>query len=422
MTVDIFGRVLINDGEGIDPDDLTGIGSRVLAVLWDQIVSSMLPNVPSSSDPSFNDAYDPTTSLWAFALTIAGARPVIGSANNKIKITKGTLLQAIGAPDGAEPQLLAFRFDGTDEVTIANGSVANPRVDIIQMKLEYVNDTPTSRDFQDAVSRALTTTTPTKRRRVKCTLSVKQGTPAASPQYPLPDTGFVAIAGVVVGTSWVAAAPMLDEDTTGANASIQDQRMPIGVATHAVFPLDAVAFFFDNAGFTLGWHALDALGAGNPAYGSYDVIAPGIAGTPLWATVKNAAGRCVQVSSASRINSGAPIISLAKFLLDATNINAGGGPSRIDIAFLNVLKTVTAVPTRKYASIVDMEQASFGTGPVVQFNGNLGPPIWTSGRRCPRDPRTLPAASIFETLCMYFEKSDTQYTVGPVTFWIAKGL
>jgi len=77
---------------------------------------------------------------WAYALSVGGANMRKGSTNAKILITPGTVLQKIGAAAGNNLTLLPFTFDGTLEVSIANGDAAHPRVDLIQMKLEMVVD------------------------------------------------------------------------------------------------------------------------------------------------------------------------------------------------------------------------------------------------------------------------------------------
>lgn len=77
---------------------------------------------------------------WAYALTPGGASMRKGSTNAKVLITPGTVFQKIGASAGNNLTLLPFTFDGTLEVSIANGDVSHPRVDLIQMQLSLVPD------------------------------------------------------------------------------------------------------------------------------------------------------------------------------------------------------------------------------------------------------------------------------------------
>lgn len=159
--------------------------------------------------PSPSTGADVSTSKYAFALSTRSAYPRQGSANNKIKISRGTLFQAVSASS-----MLAYTFDGTDEVTIADAAGATPRVDLVQVKIE-----------PDATVDGI---------RTKKTVSVKQGTPAASPRVPDLDAGYVAYCTVVVGASYAHAGAFKIDDVSTADAVIHDQRLPIGVHTHSV--------------------------------------------------------------------------------------------------------------------------------------------------------------------------------------------
>lgn len=75
---------------------------------------------------------------WAYALTCGGANMRRGSTDAKVVITPGTVFQKIAVAAGNNLTLLPFTFDGTLEVSIANGDVSHPRIDLIQMKLELI--------------------------------------------------------------------------------------------------------------------------------------------------------------------------------------------------------------------------------------------------------------------------------------------
>lgn len=232
MATDNFSRVLYNDGEGLTHGDLNDSQTFIQAHIADQLLQSLIGSVSLlATDPEFggqNGTDAPSHLAYALHAGSAYLRP--GTDVNKIQIAPGTLLQKVGTTDGATPTLLAYTFDGTEEVTITAGNGANPRVDLVQMKLELIDDDSQTRDFEDATTRVITSTTPDKKKRVQCTLSVKTGTPAASPQYPDPDSGYVAVAGVVVGTSYLTSTALIfGYDTAGANAVVHDQRMPLNV-------------------------------------------------------------------------------------------------------------------------------------------------------------------------------------------------
>jgi hypothetical protein len=293
-------------------------------------------------DPGFagSDGVDPPTHL-AYCLHGGSAHLRQGAATNQLEISPGVLMQKIAAANGNDAQLLAYTFQGTEQVSITAGDVVHPRVDLMQMQLSLVNADSESRvtessaqpamlsmasvtvdidtiirakiwglngdnisinivagsltgiiwseagsvitvQFQSGVStvaqfeaaltansnlveiastgtgtRVLVTpgdllanahlsggadnvfagSTPNMQKIVQCVLSVKSGTPATSPITPDPDAGCVAIASVVVGTSYlITSALIFGLDTGGATAVVMDQRMPLNVQTYLVHP------------------------------------------------------------------------------------------------------------------------------------------------------------------------------------------
>lgn len=410
MTTDIYAQVLISDGEALDAVDLTGLGARTLAVLYDQIIRAIIPRDPNIL---ITDVNDPTTYPYALAPTALAGMPQIGSANNKVLIGEGTLFQAIGAATGAEPQLLGFHFDGTTEVTIANGDATNPRVDLVQMKLEYVNDTPTARNFQDAVTRALTSTTPNIRRRVKCTLSVKQGAPAASPTYPEADAGNVIIAGVVVGASYAAGSGFVSDDTAGAVAVLHDQRLPFNVRPRVSMPGD---YIYPTVGAS--WQTGNTYdnNARSHVLQIADTSATGDS-LNIPCLFEGVCGRLTSIASDSLDHSAAFVTSISRGRW------VTGGASNA------VTYTALANPDINGSGIGLFKRRSTGqfgfqathtpaAGPIVQSNSNgVGPPIWTNGRRRPGDPDDN-----MDMVFLRYTTSRSGSTFGPTTFFIAEGL
>lgn len=257
MTVltDPYKTCNYSDGEGATFGDQNDSQRFLSARLNDQVLEKLIGS-PSNLDSEFGSqkgANSATT--WAYCLNIGGGNPKQGSANNKIKVGAGTLLQKVGTISGDEASLLSFTFDGTNEFTLSNGDASNPRVDMLQMKLEYVNDDLQSRDFQDATTHVLSTTSMNKKRQVQCTLSIKAGTPGASPVYPTPDSGYVPLACVVVGATYSGAAAFKYIDTAGAVAVLHDLRMPVAIKPYVVNPTGFIAStlgFTDADSLTLG--------------------------------------------------------------------------------------------------------------------------------------------------------------------------
>lgn len=238
-TTDLFSGTNQSDGEGITFGDMNDAPRFGMARLFDQILENLIGDVSlSQADPEFSGLRGANApNHLAYALHGGSAFLRQGSANNKLQIAPGVLFQKIANQSGAEPTLAPYSFVGSEEVAITAGDATNPRVDLVQMKLEWVAADSQSRDFQDAVTGANSTTTFSKKRRVQCTLSVKVGTPAATPTYPDPDAGFVALAGVFVGTSYATGTALtFGLDQAGATAVVHDQRMPLRVRGDEVWP------------------------------------------------------------------------------------------------------------------------------------------------------------------------------------------
>ncbi len=406
MSTDSFKRVFFNDGEGITHGDLNDSQTFLETRLSDQILHALIGNVSlSGTDPEFggkNGANAPTH--LAYCLHGGSAYLRQGTGNAKLQIAPGVLMQKTGSMDGSTPTLLAYTFAGTEEVTIANGDVTNPRVDILQMKLELVSADTQSRDFEDATTHLVTTTTPSKKKRVQCTLSVKQGTPGASPVYPDPDTGYVCVAGVLVGTSYVAAAGMIfDFDETGAVAVVHDQRMPLNVQEYFVAP-NCVNVVTNASVTTNNW----AVATSN-ATNDFRFQCP-----------KGGAGRVVGVV----------------FNLDAGPVNPGTvnlvshGTSDYSIPhILNMVDDDTdgtlgaAFCVAKYYEFEQNHTPEAGGGPTIQASATnkIGPPVWTSGTRCamPASTRAMPRET---RVALQFKNLAHISIVWNVGFYIAQGL
>lgn len=151
----------------------------------------------------------------------AGYFKASGSSNKLVSVG-GPLIGITGDEpfNGDEfPGFALFRMAGNIEMTTAVGHATLPRIDIVEATFAYVDSDPESRDFEDAVTRAPTTQTPDKVRRVQLTLAVKQGTPAATPEYPTPTAGASAICAVYV--------PAL-HNAVHDPENIRDMRFPLG--------------------------------------------------------------------------------------------------------------------------------------------------------------------------------------------------
>lgn len=434
MPSEIFSQVLFNDGEGVDPTDFNDMQNLERAQMWDRFLGELVASTFSSggfNDPAvqgplsfagpFQQPGPPSSEVqakaYAYTPNPGCGIPLVNSVggNNRIMISAGTLYQYLGTIDGSTPKFLPFRFkgDGTEFVDIANGDPSDPRVDIIQMALSYVNDTSVSRDFKDATTGAVTTTTPTKRRRIQCVLSVKQGTPAASPRYPDPDAGNCVIAGVVVGTNCVHATFPGFDDAAGAVAVLHDQRMPMRARSIGVPPND----YLYTAGYsTVAGRQFVQKSTG----GGEDLV------IPLWA------GTCSRLLGASiSAFPATPPFSGKWFAESYTN----SGPGFSDVSyklgetglfFLGSVFSTVSVGNLQYHSL---HEPVAGPTVLASTGAVMGAPIWTNGRRAPHEPARVGAPNILiggivraTGVSFRFIAPGNGSQFGPTTFVIATGL
>ncbi len=409
-TTDLFHTMIQSDGEAIVAGDMNDQQRFILAQLFDQVLSSIAPSISrsTSNDPEFTGQLgsDMLVGPYAYALNPGGAYPRQGTTNAKIQIAPGTLLQKVDAASGDDPTLIPYTFIGTEEVTIAPGDASHPRVDIVQMKLEYVESDSQSRDFEDAVTDVPSTSATNKKRLTRCTLSVKQGVAAASPVYPDPDAGYCVIAGVVVGTLYAAAAGILFEDSAGAVAVLHDQRMPLRVRAHGVFARD---FIF------AGGHTEENRNL---------VQKTDASGNELWIPYMGGSqcGRLIAI--AASFYDAAPLTSRIRKhdMHDA----AGFEETFAFLAKANLDGGSTAF-TRRCCGPLEFEGSSsamFDAGPVVQESvvNLIGTPIWTNGKRAPTETFLNDSPAHYTFISLTFVASAAGSQFGPATFYIAEGL
>lgn len=417
MTTDLYSTVFFQDGEQLTHDDMNSVQRLVQAAITDQLLECMVPGVALAvsggatvvtTEPTLgglNGANAPT--VFAYALAPGSAFLRQGSANNKIQIAPGTLGQKTGNSDGLGSTFLWFDFDGTSsaEWTLTNGDATNPRVDLLQMALSYTTDTPANVDFQDQATRMNTTVPSTAtRRRVQCVLSVKAGTPAASPVIPDPDAGCVAVGTVVVGHGWATGgtAPIFGIDSADANnAVVHDQRMPLGVRGHRADPV----LYKINAAWTLGTanQFVTAGGAGT------NLLFIGCGATP---------GRLICIDTKTAI------VAAGSQRIGPLQANLGGAPNGGAVMFGNLLSgfngsglfgdTWRSTRTAFEASHVP------AAGPTIQQSAvaKIGVPVWSTGYRTP----TIPVGGFPACIGISWSNITAGQTLGETTFYLACGL
>lgn len=152
-----------------------------------------------------------------------GARTFVSAA--------GPMVMVIDEPwNGGGEELALFRLPGSLTLTTAIGD-AQPRFDLVEVKLEYVDGDNVTRHFEDAVTRAPSTQLTDKERQVQLTYQIKQGVAGATPVLPAPTAGYVAMLAVFV--------PAL-HNAVHTPAAVCDLRIPFGCRA---IDVDAKGFF-----------------------------------------------------------------------------------------------------------------------------------------------------------------------------------
>lgn len=170
--------VVFNDGEGADYTDLNR------AMLWQDILANDYKFAMLTRTSWFQNAPWLETAYTKKLHRYPNAGYAYAGTTRQIKNKRGLIAKWIAAPDGTEPKLLCYFLDD-DEISLTSAAAdpTNPRYDVIAVKLEWENVAET-RDFEDAVTRAVTSTSMTTYKRVKMTARIVQGTAAASPTVP----------------------------------------------------------------------------------------------------------------------------------------------------------------------------------------------------------------------------------------------
>lgn len=219
------------DGEGIDLTDM--INMQLFRRLHEinLLMSGVHPNIVG--DPGApGDVGNPTSNEDQAALGASisqlvlaphgGAAFVYATAvARQIAITPGAICTFSDEPWTESGEEFATFRSGGYLLTTGVGDAANPRIDLVEIKLEYINGDPQSRHFEDATTREPTSQAGTnKERQVKLTYQIKAGTPAASPAYPSPSVGFLPLAAI-----WIPQ----NHNAVHSPANIRDMRMPLGL-------------------------------------------------------------------------------------------------------------------------------------------------------------------------------------------------
>lgn len=318
--------VLFSDGEGLEFADLNNMQRFAEALIGDGIVGCAAPQL------ELNDAAGMRIEhLYAFGVSGAPFENVTGTRTPNFLAGLVAQQVASGPPDGNDSQVLLY-YLANDEPSVARpAAVTNPRWDVVSILLAQANADSQSRDFEDASTRAVTTTTTNKQRRVEATITWTQGAENASPVEPSIPAGHVKLAAFRV----VPAATLFDPET-----DIRDYRMPIGPVTSLVSQ----------------WQ-----------------YAISQSGTSDWAQLASGHISTFGAASNETIFSPCPVTEVKRLIAVAIHRADGTGTSttaltrRVESSTDTVLKTITAdLPSSSNYSEYDIL-------------GQFGTPLWANG-------------------------------------------
>lgn len=224
----IIKEVLASDGFEADYGDVNSLSRYLRAQIYDGVLGAAMRSTDEGESV-------PDNSTNPFCIGNSGAPYPNGSARTLTNLPGILLQQPGGGATGDDAVILAY-YLAQDELLqqFAVGDASHDRWDLVCVKLDMVSGPNVTRDFQDAVTRAVTSSATPVIRAARCQVQVIQGTPAPTPVEP---TGSVP-AGYVV----YAAVKILQNQTTATISSlnIRDYRMPVGGfrAVDVLPPLD----------------------------------------------------------------------------------------------------------------------------------------------------------------------------------------
>lgn len=236
-------EVLFNDGEGIDFADLNNAQRFLRSQLADLAIGARVRFA--------EDAGGGPSPGALFAMTGGAGAPVQSATARQLTSLAGVIAHQIttGPSTGADALLLVHRVAAGDlAVTLDVGDATHPRIDLVMVKLEHVDDDAAdveSRTIKNYGTGIISTATMVKRRKVRASVSVVKGTPAATPGYPTPTAGWCLWCAVYVPALHNA---VIDVD------NIRDWRWPVGFDRHSL-PVSGLG---PNVWAAAGWSALSS--------------------------------------------------------------------------------------------------------------------------------------------------------------------
>lgn len=234
-------EILFNDGEGIDFTDLNNLQRFARSQLADLAIGGRVRFVEDGAGGASPGAL--------YALAGGAGAPVQSVSARQLTNLAGVIAHQIagGPSTGADALLLVHHVAAGDlAVTLDVGDATHPRFDLVMVKLENVDADVAdveARTVKNFTTGALSTANLGKRRKVRASVSVVKGAPAATPAYPTPTAGWCLWCAVYVPAAHNA---VIDVD------NIRDWRWPVGFDRHSL-PVSGLG---PNVWAAAGWSPL----------------------------------------------------------------------------------------------------------------------------------------------------------------------
>ena len=350
-------EMLFNDGEGVRIGDFNDQQRLMKTLLFDHIQRQNYKSVTSS-----NLVVSAGTSLWG----IADSCMPYGSGALNVKNRQGVLFGPTNAASAwsssakAEEMGVVVLDDGEIDQAITAAHATLDRIDRISVKFDtFIEDATEARHFKDAVTGALSSITPAKRRHRDFGYTYTIGTPGATPSPPAVPAGEQLWCDVCV--------PALSANTPngvgpdGTNAYIIDHRWPFFVHTARVLAYQGVAGLDAGGGYSRlsndadQFFAMTSAGSGDEFY----VMCPENSGM-------SGDSRCigVEVDSDAFSGGGADSVELVRM----TGSRTGSAPTVLDDISASITGGVTS---HSFKAGGDTEGAFWSQGYTTPTAGNV---------------------------------------------------
>lgn len=208
------GRILFNDGEGLEFGDLNNIQAQCRRTLFDQVLWHLAnpfehPNLGAVPE----DGWTPGTEYGSTIRPLRQAGMAYRVDATQMFVFGGLFIDTNNGPLDADDNTALVAASNNVALTgVAAAAAGLYRRDLIQARITLGSDPATSRDFKDAVTDALSTSSIVKRQDLSVEIQVKtnltEGTLAAAndaDNLPSPDSGWSVLGAFLVDDTGIVS-------------------------------------------------------------------------------------------------------------------------------------------------------------------------------------------------------------------------